>query len=270
MLLGLIVAIFLILLAMTVAAPLIARSLRREREVEAVHRGNQYTRAIQLYYRKFGHYPGTLDQLANSNNIRFLRQKYTDPITGKNDWRTIPVGQNKTTVKGFFGQPLAGLPTAGVGSVAGMLSPGIGVGAAGASGATGASGAAGATGSTGPSAGGFGTSGFGSSGGSGSPSAFTGTSLPFMGVGLDAPGDSIVVVNEQTTYATWEFLYDPRVDQMKAQAAALNGAGLGSTPAGSLGQTPGVFGATTPTTGATGGATTPGATTPAAPPPNQP
>ena len=55
MLVALIVAIFLIMLALSVAAPKVAQELRREREVEAVHRGNQYVRAIQLYYRKIGH-----------------------------------------------------------------------------------------------------------------------------------------------------------------------------------------------------------------------
>jgi type II secretory pathway pseudopilin PulG len=55
MLVGLIVAIFIILLVLGVAAPKVARALRREREVEAIHRGNQYVRAIQLYYKKFGH-----------------------------------------------------------------------------------------------------------------------------------------------------------------------------------------------------------------------
>jgi type II secretory pathway pseudopilin PulG len=74
MLVGLIVAIFFILLALSVAAPKVAQQLRREREVEAVHRGNQYVRAIRLYYKKFGHYPGSMEQLEKTNNIRFLRQ----------------------------------------------------------------------------------------------------------------------------------------------------------------------------------------------------
>ena len=126
MLVGLIVAIFLILLALSVAAPKVAQDLRRDREVEAVHRGNQYVRAIRLYYRKMNNtYPGSMEQLEKSNNIRFLRQKYVDPMTGKEDWRLIHVGEAKTTVKGFFGQPLAGLAP-GLGTAAGMASPGIG------------------------------------------------------------------------------------------------------------------------------------------------
>src|SRR5882757_911527 len=139
MLVGLIVAIFFVLLALSVAAPKVAQALRREREVEAVHRGNQYVRAIRLYYRKFGHYPGSMEQLEKTNNIRFLRQRYVDPMTGKDDWRLIKVGEAKTTVKGFFGQPLAGL-TPGLGSAAGNASAGTaGAGAAGSSGYGGSS-----------------------------------------------------------------------------------------------------------------------------------
>ena len=125
MLLGVVVLIFLVLLALSVAAPKVAQDLRRDREVEAIHRANEYVRAIQLYYKKFGHYPGNMDQLEKSNNIRFLRQKYADPLTGKPDWRLIHVGEAKTTVKGFFGQPLAGLPGAtagGLGSAASLAS----------------------------------------------------------------------------------------------------------------------------------------------------
>ena len=58
MLLAMVVAIFLVLVALSVAAPRMAQELRREREVEAVHRGNQYVRALQLYYRKMGSLSG--------------------------------------------------------------------------------------------------------------------------------------------------------------------------------------------------------------------
>ena len=125
MLLGLIVVIAIILIGLGVAASEVAFSLRREREVESARRADQYVRAIRRFYIKNQHYPGSIEQLENTNNVRYLRQKYVDPLTGKADYRLIPVGQNKTTVKGFFGQPLAGLATTGLGSVAGMQSPGI-------------------------------------------------------------------------------------------------------------------------------------------------
>ncbi len=297
MLVGLIVAIFLILLVLGTAAPKVARDLRREREVEAEHRANQYVRAIQLYYRKFGHYPGNMDQLEKSNNIRFLRQQYVDPMTGKADWRMIKVGENKTTVKGFFGQPLAGL-TPGLGTAAGMASQGaIGAGAAGSSSPsafgssspgtgglgsssggpgssttsafgspTGSTGAAtsGASG-TGPTTGGdsaFGSSSSsGSSSGTGSQSAtsFTGGGSPFMGIGSSKTGDSIIEPNEQTTYQTWEFLYDPRLEQLKAKASLFGGT---PTAAGSSGLGSASGNASPGMGGSTPGATTPGATSP--------
>lgn len=79
-----------------------------------------------------------------------------------------------------------------------------------------------------------------------------------MGVGSSATGPSILVVNEQTTYETWEFLYDPRIEKLK-QAAALN-AGASSVGAGALGQTPGSFGNSS-TPGAGGATSSPGGST---------
>ena len=259
LLLGLIVAIFLILLVLGVAAPRVAHELRREREVETIHRGNQYVRAIQVYYRKTGHYPGSIEELEKSNNVRYLRQRYLDPMTGKDDWRLIHVGEAKTTVKGFFGQPLAGIASSGLGSAAGMASPG-GTGTAFGSSSSGTgsafgspssgSGSAFATPSTGAgSAPGsaFGSPGAASSTGTGaattdstgiasqSATDFKGSGGPFVGVGLAKDGNSITTLNEQTTYATWEFIYDPRIEQLKAKAslfgggpAAASGTGLGS------------------------------------------
>jgi type II secretory pathway pseudopilin PulG len=131
-LIAMVVAIFVVLLMLGVAAPRVAKELRRDREVEAIHRGDQYVRAIRVFYRKNGsHYPGSIEQLEKTNNVRFLRQQYVDPMTGKPDWRIIPVGAAKTTVKGFFGQPLAGIATTSLGSAAGLASPGIGTAGAG-------------------------------------------------------------------------------------------------------------------------------------------
>ncbi len=112
----------LMLIALAVAAPVVAKDLRRDKEVESGHRANEYVRAIRLYYRKFKTYPPSIDALGNTNNVRFLRKQYIDPLTGKADWRIIHVGENKTTVKGFFGQPLGGLNTTGAGGGLGSAS----------------------------------------------------------------------------------------------------------------------------------------------------
>src|ERR1019366_9544045 len=183
MLLGLIVAIALILLALSVAAADMAHTVRAERERESVRRANQYVRAIRLFYLKNQSYPGSMKQLENTNMVRYLRQQYTDPLTGK-EYRLIGVGQNKTTVKGFFGQPLGGIAGSGLGALAGAQSagmpgapatPGIG-GTSGTNGTPGANGATSGPGGTGNSGSnsGFPTSSFGSQSGMGS-------SGPFMG-----------------------------------------------------------------------------------------
>jgi type II secretory pathway pseudopilin PulG len=319
MLVGLIVAIFFILLVLSVAAPKVAEALRREREVEAIHRGNQYVRAIRLYYRKTNTYPGSIEALEKTNNIRFLRQRYVDPMTGKDDWRLIKVGEAKTTVKGFFGQPLAGVAP-GLGSAAGMASAGpAGAGAAGtgqqsspfgSSSYGGSSPGVGGFGSSSAGTGGLGTSTLGGTSSPGGTSSFGGTSSgpgasspgsgptntlgsaagmasdqsgtgmpggggPFVGVGVPKEGNSIAVLNEQTTYNTWEFIYDPRIEQLYAKGALLGGGatGLGSAAGmssgvGGTGNTPGFGSApTTPGFGTTPGTSSPTTpTSPATPP----
>ena len=142
----------LLVISLAVAAPRVAKSIQRDREVETFHRGMQYRRAVQLYYRKFHAYPPNADALVKTNEIRFLRKKYIDPMTGKDDWKPVLYGQNKTpTAMGFFGQPLSG-----------NASTIAGVGPSGGNGAI-----------NGPA----GTSTFGGSGPSGSTSPFGGTSI---------------------------------------------------------------------------------------------
>lgn len=229
----------LVLIALAVAAPVVARDIRREKEVESMHRSEQYVRAIRLYYRKFKNYPPSMEALEKSNNIRFLRKQYDDPLTGKPDWRIIHVGENQTTVKGFFGEPLGGLNSTGVGSAPGSglgsasnMSSGIGGTPSGTStiGQTGAlaSGFSGATVGTPGTPGSGGTSGTSPTGGpgTGSSSPTTGGGVgQIMGVATNRSGESILTPNQQETYETWEFLYDPRIELMYAKSNILGGIG---------------------------------------------
>ena len=80
----------------TAATPNILTQGRREKEAEMIWRGEQYERAIGMYYRKFGKYPTKVEDLTNlTNGVRFLRHAYTDPMN-KDDgsWRFIYVGPN--------------------------------------------------------------------------------------------------------------------------------------------------------------------------------
>src|SRR6185437_11184395 len=124
-LLGVLILLAIFIIAMAVAAPKIAYDIQRDHDVETMQRGKQYIRAVQLYYRKFNAYPPNVDALVKTNDIRFLRKKYIDPTTGKDEWKPIMWGQNKTPiVMGFFGQPLAAAVGGGIGP-SGNNTPGM-------------------------------------------------------------------------------------------------------------------------------------------------
>ena len=72
--------------------PRVAFESQRQREQLLISRGEQYQRAIQLFYRKYHTYPQNLDDLETTRNIRFLRRRYIDPMTGKSEWRLIHIG----------------------------------------------------------------------------------------------------------------------------------------------------------------------------------
>ncbi len=231
----------LLVISLAVAAPRIARAIQRDREVETFHRGMEYRRAVQLYYRKMNHtYPPNVDALVKTNEIRFLRKKYIDPITGKDDWKPVLYGQNKTpTAMGFFGQPLSGNAStiAGVGpsggngltgisptgamsltgSSPGGTSPGgtsdIFGGSSSSSSTTSGSisstptdtsgGASGSTGSTG-------TTSSGSTGSGQTGQTFGGAGI--IGFSPASPRQSILVYKKKNHYNEWEFTYDPLSD----------------------------------------------------------
>jgi type II secretory pathway pseudopilin PulG len=102
--------LFVALLAIGAAAvaPSISQQLRRDREEEMIHRGVQYSRAIRRYVKKFGRYPTRLEELENTNNLRFLRKRYKDPITGQ-DFKILHIGDVQT----LFGAGIAGATPAG-------------------------------------------------------------------------------------------------------------------------------------------------------------
>src|SRR5215472_17269505 len=54
--------------------------VKRDREEELIHRGVQYSRAVRRFFKKFGRYPTRIEELENTNNVRFLRKRYKDPL----------------------------------------------------------------------------------------------------------------------------------------------------------------------------------------------
>ena len=81
----------MVIVALAVA-PSFVMQARRDREEEMIHRGTEYARAIKKYYKKFGRYPANLEQLDNTNQIRFLRRRYKDPLTKDGEWKLLHYG----------------------------------------------------------------------------------------------------------------------------------------------------------------------------------
>ena len=79
----------LMVITATYEAPRIVQQLKRDREEEMIHRGTEYARAIKKYYKKMGSYPSTIEQLESTNNIRFLRKRFKDPLSKDGKWTLL-------------------------------------------------------------------------------------------------------------------------------------------------------------------------------------
>jgi hypothetical protein len=77
--------------------PRAAFEAQRDKEQLLIERGEQYKRAIQVFVRKVGRYPATIQELESLNNTRFLRKRYLDPMTGKEKWRLIHINDGVVT-----------------------------------------------------------------------------------------------------------------------------------------------------------------------------
>jgi type II secretory pathway pseudopilin PulG len=230
-LLAILFALTLLVISLAVAAPITAKAVQRTKEQELIRRGDQYALAIRRFYKKFGRYPSDIDQLENTNNIRFLRRRYLDPITGKDDWQPIQFGQARPAL-GFFGQKVTttgGLSPSGAGI--GPSSIGTGqTGSAASSGGTGfgssasstTNSASGSAASAGTNTSGPGQSGNPSSAGpAGSASnplssdqlsgkTFGGGSI--VGVSIPSQKESMKEFQQKNHYNEWQFVYDPTMD----------------------------------------------------------
>jgi hypothetical protein len=87
-----------LIMAVIIGSQVVLESLvtqgRRQREEETIWRGNQWARAIRLYYHKTGHYPQSIDDLENGlPDLHFLRESaIKDPMEPDDgSWRFIYV-----------------------------------------------------------------------------------------------------------------------------------------------------------------------------------
>ena len=195
----------LLMIALVAVAPRIAQQIRRDREEETIHRGAQYVRAIRLFYRKFGRYPTSLKELQSTNNIRFLRKLYKDPLSPNGEWRIIHLGEARVIPTGFQPGQGGAAGQSGAGTAGGPTQP--------------APPATTPGGMTGPASG-------ATSSGSTTGSTFGGGAI--VGVAPLNNGTSIKELNGKNHYNEWEFVYDPRYDLSNRQVALPGGVPAGT------------------------------------------
>jgi type II secretory pathway pseudopilin PulG len=238
-LLAVMLTMTLILVALAVEAPRIAQQIKREKEEELVHRGKDYATAVKRFVHKNGgRYPVSVEQLENTNHIRFLRKKYVDPMTGDSDWKMVHVGEAEIKIPA----PNPGL------SGGGGTNPGLG-------GGTGALTTNSPGGITppgiaqtlnGPTAqpqtqpGGAGSLGSLTTSGIGNGQTVGGGQI--MGVASVSKKHSIKEFNDKDEYDQWYFVYDLRLEQSGGSGVTVAAPRGASADTGSSG-TPGATGA---------------------------
>jgi type II secretory pathway pseudopilin PulG len=244
-LLALMLAFTLILIALAAAVPRMAQQIKREKEEELVHRGKDYATAVKRYVHKNGgRYPLSLEQLEDTNHIRFLRKRYKDPMTGEADWRMVHFGEAQVNIPA----PPSTLNTSGISGGGSGISGGGGGISGGGSGSSGAG--SGSSGGAGGSSGGAG----GSSGGAGGASSGTGTmgtltTSPIgngqtigggqiIGVASVNKGQAIKEFNDKDHYDEWFFVYDLRLEQSGGTGIAVAAPRVGGNTTGAPGPPP--------------------------------
>lgn len=92
--LGILFAVTLMGIALMAVGELYSTAARREKERELLFVGQQYARALRLYFKDSGGvYPRELSKLLGSDDDlrpqRWLRRLYRDPITNKEEWGLV-------------------------------------------------------------------------------------------------------------------------------------------------------------------------------------
>jgi len=190
----------LMIIAMSIEIPRIAQQVKREKEEELVRRGKAYAMAVKRFYHKTGTYPNSIQQLENTNNLRFLRKRYKDPITGEDEWHLVHVGEAQVKIPPPTGLPGSGLSGTGLTpSAMGTPTPAP----------VAPSGQAGlATPGQSANSGQLGTL---NTNGPGNGQVVGGGGI--MGVASNSKAEGIKEFNESSHYNEWLFVFDPRLEQ---------------------------------------------------------
>jgi type II secretory pathway pseudopilin PulG len=215
-LLAVMLAVTLILVAMSIELPRIAQQIKREKEEELVHRGKEYATAVKRFVHKNGgRYPASVEQLEDTNHIRFLRKKYKDPMTGESDWKVVHAGEAQIKIP-------AANPGAPGGVNPGLSGSGAGINPPGTPTTPGANPPPPGQAPLNPNAGGStfgqptqggGTGNLGSLNTSNIGNGQTVGGGQIIGVASTSKKQSIKEFNDKDHYDEWYFVYDLRLEQ---------------------------------------------------------
>ncbi len=109
---GLLVAMAVMAVLLTVALPAWSLMIRRENEEELIFRGTQYARAIAFYQRRFANAaPASIDVLIEQ---RMLRKKFKDPMSPNEDgeFQFLTAAGQVAAARGAGGQGRGATPLA--------------------------------------------------------------------------------------------------------------------------------------------------------------
>jgi len=229
-------------IAATVATTNILTDGKRQKEDDMIWRGNQYARAIGLYYRRFNKFPTKIEDLTNqTNGVRFLRQAYKDPMNKEDgSWRFIYVGPNGILIGSNRQTTLMQGAAAGMGTQGGAPLTGV-LGQMQGSNQNPCGGAPGVQVTTGPDGTCGGGAAAGGSSSSSQPQPLGGSVMGgnIIGVGSKVDKPSLKVYLGESNYKNWEFIWNPFVRLVPGQQQPVNpnGApapnGAAPNPAGS-------------------------------------
>lgn len=234
MLLLLMVAVAMLTITLLAVAPNYRRSIRRDQEVEMIHRGVQYERAVRLYYHQFHRYPTSIEDLEDTNKMRFLRRRYKDPMSPDGKWQIAhiqdikldnitgltaavagagipgaPAALNAATVNAAVSLQTNAQNAASVASAFSNSTPDNSAGTDKAS-ASGGQPTNGTNASSGPAD--TSSSGFGNVLGGG----------PMLGVISRSKAEGIHSFNDKSHYNAWYFIYDPSQDKGQVPTGPYN------------------------------------------------
>lgn len=248
-LLAVMLTLMLMLIALSIEVPRIAQQIKREKEEEMVHRGKDYATAVKRFVHKNGgRYPTSIEQLENTNHIRFLRKKYVDPMTGDSDWKMVHVGEAQIKIPA----PNPGL------SGGGGQNPGLGSG-------TSSTQPTGQTPLQTPPSGQPQNPAV-ATGGTGQVGSLTTTDIgngqtvgggQIMGVASVSKKQAIKEFNDKDHYNEWYFVYDLRLEQSGGSGVTVAAPRSGASSTGTAGGS-GVPAGTPVTPGTTGSQNPPG------------